>query len=148
MLSVRASEEFQLRASGEECWKFFSDLANVGRCIPGCESVSAIDDATAVFKVKLKVGYLSKTFELRAKVSEKTAPSHIAFTATGTDAEITGDLEISGKDSQLTGVKYAIEIRPVSITGKTAVTMMGKDLVKQQASQFASCVKAKLEITN
>ena len=148
MPSVQATEEFQIRASGERCWTFFSDLVNVGKCIPGCEAVTTIDEATAVFKVKLKVGYLSKTFDLRAKVSEKTTPSHIAFTANGADAEITGDLQISEKDSDSTRVKYAIEIKPVSITGKTAVSMMGKDLVKQQASQFASCVKAKLEVSS
>jgi carbon monoxide dehydrogenase subunit G len=107
--------------------------------------VAALDESTAIFKVKLKVGYLSKTFELKAKVSKKIEPSHITFAADGTDAEITGDLEISETDPQSTGVKYMIEIRPVSITGKTAVTMVGKDLVKQQASEFATCVKAKLE---
>jgi carbon monoxide dehydrogenase subunit G len=124
---------------------FFSDLANVGMCIPGCESVTPIDDTSATFKIKLKVGYLSKTFELRAKVSEKAAPSHIAFTAEGTDAEITGDLQISEIAPEKTGVNYTIEIRPISITGRTAVTMMGRDLVKQQAKEFASCVKSKLE---
>ena len=145
MPSIRASEEFQVEVSRETSWSFFSDLANVGKCIPGCESVTAIDDTSATFKIKLKVGYLSKTFELRAKVSEKAAPSHIAFKAEGTDAEITGDLQISEIAPEKTGVNYAIEIRPISITGRTAVTMMGRDLVKQQAKEFASCVKSKLE---
>jgi len=42
------------------------------------------------------------------------------------------------------GVKYRIEIRPVSVTGKTAIAMIGKDLVKKQATEFALCVKSKL----
>ncbi|MDA4131406.1 MAG: SRPBCC domain-containing protein [Thaumarchaeota archaeon] len=148
MPSVQASEEFQIDAPREKCWTFFSDLANVGKCIPGCESVVPIDRTTALFKIKLKVGYLSKTFELKAKVSERVEPSRIAFVAEGTDAEITGNLEISEIETRKTGAKYAIEIRPVSITGKTAVTMIGKDLVKKQASEFATCVKSKLEAMN
>jgi carbon monoxide dehydrogenase subunit G len=143
--SIRASEEFQIEVSRDRCWTFFSDLVNVGKCIPGCEAVTPIDESSATFKIKLKVGYLSKTFELRAKVSEKAAPSHIAFTAEGADAEITGDLQISEIAVDKTGVNYTIEIRPISITGRTAVTMMGKDLVKQQAREFASCVKSRLE---
>ena len=145
MPSISASEEFQIDVPRDRCWTFFSDLANVGKCIPGCEAVTPIDDTSATFKIKLKVGYLSKTFELRAKVSERVPPSRIAFTAEGADAEITGDLQISEIASYKTAAKYTIEIRPVSITGRTAVTMMGKDLVKQQASEFASCVKSKLE---
>ena len=145
MPSIRASEEFQINVSRDKSWTFFSDLANVGKCIPGCEIVTPINDSSATFKIKLKVGYLSKTFELRAKVSEKVAPSHIAFNAEGADAEITGDLKISEVAEDKTGVNYTIEIRPVSITGRTAVTMMGKDLVKEQAREFASCVKSKLE---
>jgi carbon monoxide dehydrogenase subunit G len=124
---------------------FFSDIVNVGNCIPGCESVSSIDQVSAIFKIKLKVGYLSKTFELKAKVIDRSEPTHIAFTAEGTDAEITGDLQILQLSREKTDVKYVIEIRPISITGKTAVTMIGKDLVKQQASEFAACVKSKLE---
>jgi carbon monoxide dehydrogenase subunit G len=143
--SISASEEFQIDVSRDRCRAFFSDLANVGKCIPGCEAVTPINDTSATFKIKLKVGYLSKTFELRAKVLESVAPSRIAFTAEGADAEITGDLQISEIASDKSAVKYTIEIRPVSITGRTAVTMMGKDLVKQQASEFASCVKNKLE---
>jgi carbon monoxide dehydrogenase subunit G len=143
--SISASEEFQIDVSWDRCWAFFSDLANVGKCIPGCEAVTPINNTSATFRIKLKVGYLSKTFELHAKVSERVAPSRIAFIAEGADAEITGDLQISEISSDKTAVKYTIEIRPVSITGRTAVTMMGKDLVKQQASEFASCVKNKLE---
>ena len=120
----------------------------MGNCIPGCESVSPIDQTSAIFKIKLKVGYLSKTFELKAKVVERSEPSHIVFIAEGTDAEITGDLEFLRISPDNTNVRYAIEIRPISITGKTAVTMIGKDLVKQQASKFATCVKNKLQIKN
>ena len=148
MPSIRASEEFLIEVPRESSWAFFSDLANVGRCIPGCESVTPIDDQSATFKIKLKVGYLSKTFELRARVSEKTAPSHIAFNADGADAEITGDLQISEVGLDKTSVKYTIEIRPISITGRTAVTMMGKDLVNQQEKEFALCVKSKSEVKN
>ncbi|MGI0079478.1 MAG: CoxG family protein [Nitrososphaerales archaeon] len=142
--SVEAAEQFELNADLKECWTFFSDLSNIGSCIPGCESVTKIDDATAQFRVKLKVGYLSKTFEMKAKLKEARAPTHLRFTGDGPDAEISGDLDIAGSGDH-TSVKYKIQIRAISVIGKTAVTMMGRDLVKKQASEFALCVKTRLE---
>lgn len=143
---MEAAEQFEVNADQVKCWTFFSDLSNIGSCIPGCESITKIDDMTAMFRVKLKVGYLSKTFEMKAKLNEVRAPSNVVFTADGPDAEISGDLDIaSAEPDKRTSVKYKIQIRATSVMGKTAVTMMGKDLVKRQASEFALCVKAKLE---
>jgi carbon monoxide dehydrogenase subunit G len=118
----------------------------VGRCIPGCEDVRPIDEATAFFKIKFKVGYLSKTFELRAKVLEKTAPTLMRFAGSGQDAEIAGKLELTHQDeANYTSIKYSIEIVPISATGKTALTLLGKETVRKQTREFASCVKAVLE---
>lgn len=141
---VQASEEFHVKATQELCWRFFSNLENIGACIPGCESVTRIDDSTASFRVKLKVGYLSKTFELKAKIKESNAPSHLMFTGEGSDAEIRGSLDIKGEEGGA-AIRYGIEIVPVSVTGKTAISLIGKDLVRKQTSEFANCVKAKLE---
>ncbi len=119
----------------------------MGRCIPECEDVRPIDDTSAIFKIKFKVGYLSKTFELKAKLMEKDFPSHIKFTGTGQDAEITGsiDLDSPAPEEAKTRISYGIEIVAISVTGKTALAMLGRETVKKQTSEFAVCVKAKLE---
>jgi carbon monoxide dehydrogenase subunit G len=142
--SVESSQEFEIRTELEKCWNFFLDLRNIGLCIPGCESVILLDSGIAQLKIKLKVGYLSRTFEIKAKLNEVQRPSRISFSGEGPDAEISGALDFSSGEGSVK-VKYGIEIKPSSVIGKTAVTMMGKDLVRKQASQFASCVKAKLE---
>jgi uncharacterized protein len=147
MPSFQASEQFEVLASQEECWKFICDLSNVGSCIPGCEDVRPIDEGSAFFKIKFKVGYLSKTFELKAKIIEKTPPSRMKFSGTGQDSEIAGNIELSPmhSDGKKTSVKYSIEIVPISVTGKTALSMLGKETVKNQTSEFAVCVKARLD---
>ena len=144
MPTFQAAEQFNICNSLEESWKFVSDLANVGHCIPGCEDVHAIDDKTAIFKIKFKVGYLSKTFELKAKIVEMTPPTFMKFTGSGQDAEIAGRLELSPLESR-TDIKYTIEIVPISAIGKTALALLGKETVRKQTSEFASCVKAVLE---
>jgi carbon monoxide dehydrogenase subunit G len=142
---VEASEEIIVHKGKEECYAFCTDLANIGSCIPGCEQVSVLDSQSAVFKVKVKVGYISKTFELKAKLKDVSPPNYLSFSAAGSDAEISGRIDLAPRSDQDTGIRYSIEIRPVSVTGKTAISMIGKDLVKKQASEFASCVKKKLE---
>jgi carbon monoxide dehydrogenase subunit G len=144
MPSVSASEEFEIKSSIERCWALVSDLSSVGACIPGQESVTPIDATSASLKVKLKVGYLSRTLELKAKIKESSPPNHFSFFAEGSDAEITGTIDLVSANGS-TKLKYQIEINPISVTGKTAMAMMGKDLVKKQASEFASCVKSRLE---
>ncbi len=113
----------------------------MGHCIPGCEEVRPIDDKNALFKIKFKVGYLSKTFELKAKIVEITPPTLMKFTGSGQDAEIAGRLELTPLETR-TCIKYTIEIVPISATGKTALTLLGKETVRKQTSEFASCVKA------
>ena len=143
---VEASEQFQINAPREKCWKFFESLTQIGFCIPGCESVTPIDDRTANFKVKLRVGYLSRTFELKVRLKEVRAPSHLSFVGEGSDAEILGIVDmfpLEGDNS--VRVTYKLEIKAASVIGKTAIGMIGKDLVRKQATQFASCVRSKLE---
>ena len=145
MPSVSASEEFEIQNSLDECWRLVSNLLSVGACIPGCESITPIDLTSADFRVKLRVGYISKTLELRARIKESNAPSHFSFVASGSDAEIMGAIDLISNSPKTTKLSYHIEITPISVTGKTAMAMMGKELVKKQASEFASCVKSKLE---
>ncbi|HZW55245.1 MAG TPA: SRPBCC domain-containing protein [Nitrososphaerales archaeon] len=142
--TVEASEEFTIAAPLERVWSFFTDLSNVGSCIPGCETVNRIDSETASFKVKVKVGYISRSFEIRARFKELIQPTHVSFFGEGSDAEISGNLDLTQNPDSV-AVKYRIEIRPVSVMGKTSIAMIGKDLVKKQASEFASCVKSRLE---
>jgi carbon monoxide dehydrogenase subunit G len=144
LTSFRATEQFDLQSPIDASWEFLSNLVNVGHCIPGCEEVRPVDDKTATFRIKFKVGYLSKTFDLKARIIEETELTFMKFTGSGPDAEISGKLELGPKGNG-TAVNYTIEIMPISATGKTALTLLGKETVRKQTSEFASCVKAALE---
>ena len=111
--------------------------------------MTPIDSLSAIFKVKVKIGYISRTFELRARLLDQRTGEHLSFAAEGSDAEIKGTVDLiseAGKhDYESTIVKYSLEIKPISVTGKTAISMIGQELVKRQASDFAGCVKNRLE---
>lgn len=144
--SFQASEEITVQSNPSKCFQFFTDLSNIGSCIPGCELVTPIDFRSAIFKVRVKVGYISKAFELKARLLDLRPGEHLSFIGEGSDAEIKGIVDLNPKEQDAsTLVKYSIEIRPISVTGKTAISMIGRELVKKQASEFATCVKKKLE---
>ncbi|HEV2138201.1 MAG TPA: SRPBCC domain-containing protein [Nitrososphaerales archaeon] len=144
--TIDSAYEFQVNSDAKRCWDFLASLENIGSCIPGCESVTPIDDKTAVFAVKVSVGYVSKTFEMKARFVEVISESHLSFSGDGRDAEIVGTLDLRpGSQMGVTSVRYSLQIRPVSAVGRTAAAFFGRDLVKKQAESFANCVKAKLE---
>ena len=143
--TVEASEEFKVSATIQQCWDFFEDLSKIGSCIPGCESVSRNDDQSANFKVKLKVGYISRTFDLKARLKDIIRPNHLSFIGEGNDAQIFGTLDLSPIEAGSVSVRYKLQIKAISVTGKTAMGMIGKELVRRQTSEFASCVKSKLQ---
>jgi carbon monoxide dehydrogenase subunit G len=144
--TIDSVSEFQVHADPKRCWDFLASLPNIGSCIPGCESVTPVDDKTAVFAVKVSVGYVSKTFELKARFVEIIPESHVSFSGEGKDAEIVGTVDMRPSNQPgIISVRYSLQIRPVSTVGRTAVALFGGDLARKQAELFANCVKAKLE---
>jgi uncharacterized protein len=144
--TIESANEFEVRAELGRCWAFFTNLGNIGGCIPGCESVTPVDDKSAVFTVKFSVGYISKTFQLKAKFKDVVPESQVSFVGEGNDAEAVGTVGLrEGASPGTTALKTTLQIRPISAMGRTAVALLGRDLVKRQAEQFANCVKSKLE---
>lgn len=144
--TIESSAEFEVMADLGSCWSFFRDLKNIGGCIPGCESVTPLDEKSAAMRVKFSIGYVSKTFELRVRFKEMVPESQVTFVGEGSDAEAVGTVSFrvgARPGSSILG--YRIQIRPRSTLGRTAVAMMGNDLVKGQADEFASCVRTKIE---
>jgi carbon monoxide dehydrogenase subunit G len=141
---VKASEEFEVKNTRDEAWAFFSDLAKIGSCIPGCESIEMLDSDNAIFKVKVRVGYVSRTFEMKARLVRRQKPSEIVFEAEGSDGKINGEITIDAPVANSTRIKYALEISAASVIGRTALSMMGKELIRKQTREFASCVESKL----
>ena len=144
--AIDSTSEFQARSDAKRCWAFFTDLENIGRCIPGCESVTLLPDGAALLQVKLSVGYITRSFELKARFKEKVPESKVSFVGEGSDADVSGTVEMrAGESPGYTVVTTSIRIRPLSVLGRTAVSMFGADLVKKQADAFATCARSKLE---
>lgn len=76
-------QEFQVADNVDALWRIFEQPEVVAECIPGMESIQAVDSDTFVVLVTQKVGPISATFESRVAVSERIPNDRISFSATG-----------------------------------------------------------------
>jgi carbon monoxide dehydrogenase subunit G len=146
MSKVESSERFTVGQPLERVWPFFKDLVNIGRCIPGCEEVVSTGQDTAKFRVKIKLGYISKTVNMNVTMSVTKPDEELTFKGVSEDARITGKLtfENSQNNATATTVGYALSIEAASALARTGMAFMGKDFVKSQTQLFADCVRSKV----
>ena len=52
-------------------WQKLTDPVALGHCIPGCESVTVIDDLTSKWVVKITVGVISRKIDAKARILER-----------------------------------------------------------------------------
>ena len=142
MSRVESSETFIVDKPMERVLPFFKDLANIGNCIPGCEGVIPSDKNTAKFKVKMKLGYISKSINMDVSLAE-LKPNELTFRGTSEDARIVGRLNFETMQDG-TRVSYTLSIEAASALARTWLAFMGKDFVKNQTQLFVSCVRAKI----
>ena len=143
-IGKEALETFELSAPLEKAWDFLSDIEALGSCIPDCQGVRVTGDGEAELTIKMKIGYISKTFRMRTKITERKAPEYLAFVAKGDDAELSGTLELESSQKDKVLVTYKVLVTPRSALGKMATSLMGDDLVKKQTESFAKSVRERL----
>jgi carbon monoxide dehydrogenase subunit G len=146
MSAVQALENFEFVATPTEVWRVVSDLRVIGGCIPGCEGVTLLPNGEAEVHVKIKVGYIGKTFRMRVRTTEAAPLRALTFLGHGEDGELTGELRLEPTKGK-TRVACRLSLRPTSTLGRTATALMGKAFMRHQAQQFAKCLAQVIRAT-
>ena len=71
MTSIQLTREFDTNSGTGILWQKLTDPVALGHCIPGCESVTVIDDLTSKWVVKITVGVISRKIDAKARILEK-----------------------------------------------------------------------------
>jgi carbon monoxide dehydrogenase subunit G len=122
---VRLEHAFEVAAPVETVWGLLLDLERVAPCLPGGEVTEKIDDRTYKANVKVKLGPMQLTYRgdititeadeaerrtvMQAKASEArgqgtaraTITTRLAAHEGGTRAEVTTDLDLTGRVAQM-----------------------------------------------
>lgn len=143
-------EKFTVKAPREKVWDFLLNPDASGPCIPGCEKIEVIDDKTFMAGVKVKIAFVSFTFNMKVQVTEMNPPSHLETIATGEESSMASSvkaksfLDLKSLSENETEISYRSE---VSIFGRLGT--MGQSVVKGKAKQlgkeFVDAVKNQLE---
>src|SRR3954463_826180 len=80
----------QMRLPVSDVWAFVSDMNNWAPFLTGYQKHEVVDATDSIWTLKGDVGILSRIVELRAHVTEWTAPSKVAFTLTGLNEAVEG----------------------------------------------------------
>jgi carbon monoxide dehydrogenase subunit G len=144
-------EKFAVRAPREKVWDFLMDPDQSGPCVPGCEKVEVVDDKTYKVRVKVKIAFVSLTFNMKVAITEMNRPDHLESVATGEESAMASSikaknsLDLKSLSETETEIAYRSD---VSLFGKLGT--MGQSVVKGKAKQlgkqFADALKNRLEI--
>jgi len=113
--------KFTLKAPIQEEWDFLLDPGTLASCIPGTETVEAIDDKTYESVVKQKVGPISVKLKFTTTLTEIEPPRHLKAVGRG------ADISKAGTFTQETTVNLAeISKDEVEISYSSNVTIVGR----------------------
>lgn len=80
---MRVQESFEVGEGRQRVWEFFNQPEQVAACVPGVESVEAIDDDHLRVQLTQSVGPMNATFALKMEITERVEGEAITFTAVG-----------------------------------------------------------------
>jgi len=142
--------KFTLKAPIQEVWDFLLKPETLASCIPGAETMEAIDDKTYESVVKQKVGPISVKLKFTTKITELDPPRHLKAVGRGADVTKAGtfsqetivDLTEISKDE--VEVSYSSK---VSLVGRLAT--FGERIMRAKAKsvgeEFTKNLQEKLE---
>jgi uncharacterized protein len=80
---MKVRETFEIAEGRERVWEFLSQPEQVAACVPGIETVEAIDDDNLRVELTQNVGPMIATFALKMSITERIDNEAITFTAVG-----------------------------------------------------------------
>ena len=147
---MQIAEKFTVKAPIQTVWQFVIDPNQIGRCVPGCESIEKIDDRTYVATVKAGVGPIKVRFKFTTRLTQIDEPKHIRMEAKGADLGMAGsfsqssDVYLREVGEGSTEISYSSD---VNVVGRLA--LFGDRIMRAQAKkigeEFIASLKKAIE---
>jgi len=144
-------QKLAIQAPLEKVWAFFMDFTTMGRCLPGLEQLTEIDDRNYEGTFKARIGPISARFQGRVTVVELAPEAHrAAMTLSAKDPRAASTLQgrMTMNMTQVADGQTEVAIdTDVNVLGKLG--QFGYWIFKKKASdmmdEFAAKVKAQVE---
>ncbi len=142
-------DSFVIHAPQQKVWDFLFDIPKLSQCIPGIESVEALDDKTYHGKLVVKVGPIKSEFSGKVTLTEVLAPDQIAGSVEGDDRSGASSVKatFTGKLTPVAGGTEAAFEVDANLRGRLA--QFGGPVItataKKLTAEFARNLREQLE---
>jgi carbon monoxide dehydrogenase subunit G len=135
--------EFLVAAPVERVWSFLSDLRQVGRCVPGVESIRVLDRTHAEWDLAVKIGPLTQTITMTTETVEQVPLQRGRFHGQAENIDMTGTIELAPAEGG-TRVAYRMAVNAKGPLARILDNFI-RTRLKSQTEAFAARVKQALE---
>lgn len=134
---------FEVDAPIDRVWPFLSDMRQVGRCVPGVEGVEVLNDRSARWDLRVRIGPLSQSMQITTETVEQVPLHHGKFRGNADLLEIIGTIDLTP-----TGLRTKV-VYTMSVSAKGPLSRILDNFIrsklKAQTEEFAANVKRALE---
>lgn len=141
---MRIEEQFEIPCAIDRVYADFNDVGQIGYCIAGVKDVHVVSADESRWKIEQRFGFMARTFDLDAKITERRPPELIAFSARGQDVEIRGHTRLQPLDGGSTGCEIVIH---ADVTGPLAplVDLMARGPQEQLVRRTIENLRTRME---
>lgn len=153
-MQTNIEETFEINAPVDEVWAFLMDPNRVAPCMPGAELEEIEDERTFLGSIRLKVGFVSVGYQIRAQFTEVDPENHTArLEAQGREAvdgggggAAKGTMYSRSKALPNGGTEVTVEVT-MDVSGRMMEFGRGmfRSVSRQLIKKFVACAKQKLE---
>ncbi|MDA0799126.1 MAG: SRPBCC domain-containing protein [Chloroflexi bacterium] len=133
---MELADRFDVPSTPDQVWALFWDLPRVAMCLPGCESIEAVDDTAYKARMVQKVGPFQIAMDIDLTIDEMHEGKQVVVSGSGKDrmgnrlklSKLSLDIE---EGSSGMGVAYTIDF---TLYGKLAA--LGSSVIKRKAEDI------------
>ncbi len=134
---MQLEDSFSVPSPIEKVWAIMSNPLILAELFPGVEFVERLDEARTRARLRVKIGYISATFEVEGEIVETDFPRLVRSRVSGKDKRlgsmVVGETSLSfatGAHEFETLVRYAGNVR---VTGQIAT--FGRPFIESKAKK-------------
>jgi carbon monoxide dehydrogenase subunit G len=147
---MRIEQSFEVEAPLDAVWAEIRDPERMVICVPGCESIEALDETTYRAVVGLSVGPIRARFNLTVAVEEERPPLYARTTTTGEEGSrasmvrAVNEVHLEDLGDARTRIAYSSEVEISGRLGRYGGGMM-KKIAERKAREFEEAFRARVE---
>lgn len=134
---MQIEDQFSVAAPIEEVWRVLSNPIELAECFPGVEDVTRLDEVRTRARLRVKISYVSATFDIEGEIFESNPPHALKSRVQGKDGRlgstVIGETSLRltpGANSGETQVHYAGDL---TVTG--TVASFGRPFIERKAKK-------------